>query len=920
MRYFATIALLLMFSVSLAFSASIKGVIKDAETKSPLIGANIVLLGTSMGSTTDEDGFFMIQDVPEGSYKLEVSYLGYQQYEQMVTLSGNDVSLEIELTPVSLVGEAINIVASRAKIRETPVAFTNVEKEEIQRNLGSRDIPLVLNTTPGIYATAQGGGAGDARINVRGFNQRNVAVLINGVPVNDMENGWVYWSNWDGLGDVTSSIQVQRGLGASNLAIASVGGTLNILTDPAALKSGIKYKQEIGSGNFLKETIALNTGLMDNGLAVTAAFVRKTGNGIADQTWTDAWAYFGAISYTLSKNHQIELYAIGAPQKHGQRLYTQNIEKFDTDYALKIYEQDNLPQSVIDGAADGPNYGRNFNPNWGPIFNYDPNDLKEYYNGGEHSFTERSIYMDGDKISDGTVLMERENYYHKPQINLNWHWKMSDKALLSNVAYVSIGRGGGTGLKGWPGTISGSRDPNAPDYNQFAGQLNFQGAYDFNKQNIDTDWSDTENRSTVVVRNSVNRHNWYGLLSTLDYRLNETVKLTTGIDLRSYKGEHYRTVRNLLGGDYYLDFDNENQDTPMKRLGDRIDYNNDGYTRWYGGFAQIEGRMSDLTVVATGSFSTTGYKRTDYFVDPEAHLQPGSKILPTESAWQNFTGGTAKIGANLNVSPEWNLYGNVGFISKAPIFDAVFDFSHQLYEQIFNEKVYALELGSGYRTSHANANINFYYTRWNDRSWPRSVSTGNSTTYFLLQGIDARHAGVEIDYNYKPNRWISFRTMATISEWVWLNDVETTFAPEDDPTNLTTFNIYTAGLKVGDAAQKSFSFATTLYPVKGLYINGTFSTFGDHFADFDPSFRTDPNDRRQPWRLPNYSLVDLHFGYTLPFNPIGNVKLELFGHVFNLFDTKYITDADDRGNHTAADARVYFGLERRFNAGLNIEL
>ena len=76
--------------------------------------------------------------------------------------------------------------------------------------LGSQDIPLAMNLVPSVYATNQGGGAGDARINVRGFNQRNIAIMINGIPVNDMENGWVYWSNWDGMADVTSSIQMQK--------------------------------------------------------------------------------------------------------------------------------------------------------------------------------------------------------------------------------------------------------------------------------------------------------------------------------------------------------------------------------------------------------------------------------------------------------------------------------------------------------------------------------------------------------------------------------------------------------------------------------------------------------------------------------------------------------------------------------------
>ena len=83
--------------------------------------------------------------------------------------------------------------------------------------LGSQDLPMALNLTPSVYATQQGGGAGDARINVRGFNQRNVAVMINGVPQNDMENGWVYWSNWDGVADASHSIQMQRGLSAVNL-------------------------------------------------------------------------------------------------------------------------------------------------------------------------------------------------------------------------------------------------------------------------------------------------------------------------------------------------------------------------------------------------------------------------------------------------------------------------------------------------------------------------------------------------------------------------------------------------------------------------------------------------------------------------------------------------------------------------------
>jgi hypothetical protein len=129
MRYAVTVILLVLVSFSLAFGGSVKGVVKDADTGEPLIGANVVLIGTTQGATTDEDGFFLVQNVADGTFKVEISYLGYQQYEQEVAVSGDEeVSLDMELTAVSLVGKAVDVIASRAKLRETPVAFTTWKK------------------------------------------------------------------------------------------------------------------------------------------------------------------------------------------------------------------------------------------------------------------------------------------------------------------------------------------------------------------------------------------------------------------------------------------------------------------------------------------------------------------------------------------------------------------------------------------------------------------------------------------------------------------------------------------------------------------------------------------------------------------------------------------------------------------------
>src|SRR5210317_454106 len=156
-----------------------------------------------------------------------------------------------------------------AKVRETPVAVSTISTAEIVLKTGNLEFPEIMNTTPGVYATKQGGGYGDSRISLRGFDQTNTSFLINGQPVNDMENGRLYWSNWQGLTDVASGIQIQRGLGASKLAVPSVGGTISIFTKAADKLEGGSATQMVGNDGFTKTTMSYNTGVNDKGWATS---------------------------------------------------------------------------------------------------------------------------------------------------------------------------------------------------------------------------------------------------------------------------------------------------------------------------------------------------------------------------------------------------------------------------------------------------------------------------------------------------------------------------------------------------------------------------------------------------------------------------------------------------------------------------
>jgi iron complex outermembrane receptor protein len=250
---------------------TVTGVVTNLETGSPIPGANITVVSTELGAASDEEGNFSIELVEVGS-GISVSAIGFE--DQVKFADSEELMFELSQTVIEM--SSLEVLASRAD-EKTAVAYTNVSKADIALRLGSQDIPLALNTVPSVYATGQGGGAGDARINVRGFNQRNVAVMINGIPVNDMENGWVYWSNWDGVADATTSIQLQKGLSAQNLATPSIGGSMNVITDAAKQERGGSFKQDIGAWGFLKSTLSYHSGLiMDDKLALGATVVKKT--------------------------------------------------------------------------------------------------------------------------------------------------------------------------------------------------------------------------------------------------------------------------------------------------------------------------------------------------------------------------------------------------------------------------------------------------------------------------------------------------------------------------------------------------------------------------------------------------------------------------------------------------------------------
>ncbi len=847
------IAVLTLFSTVMYAQSTIKGKVIDSDMNSPLPGANVVVKGTSKGATTDFDGNFTIT-ADSNSGEVVISYVGY--VSQTIAFNGDTDFGTITLMSSDVGLDEIMIVASVAVDRKTPVAVSTVRATDIELKLGTQEFPEVLKSTPGVYATKSGGGFGDGRINLRGFNSENVAVMINGVPVNDMENGRVYWSNWAGLGDVTSSMQVQRGLGAARVAVPSVGGTINILTKTTDVEEGGNVYTTLGNDGYQKYGVTYSTGLMDNGFAATVSASKTDGEGYVDGTQFNAVAYFVNLSKQINDQHKLSFTAFGAKQRHGQR---------QNRHTIATYRESER--------------GIKYNSDWG-------------YKNGQVTFIE-------------------DNFYHKPQISLNHYWDISDKTSLSTAAYVSFGSGGGGGTLGSDSENPGFEGDGRFKFTSADYRLGEYGPLDFDRI-VQENIANGANGSSAALRASRNDHNWYGVLSTLKSDLTDDLVLLAGLDFRSYKGIHFREVTDLLGGQFIINEDNVNNPTGIARVGDKIAYYNDGLVGWLGAFAQLEYDVNEnFNTFISLNASNTSYKRVDYF-----QYTPDSPLRETDR--YNFFGFGAKGGANYRITDSHNVFVNLGYFEKAPGFDAVFpNFNNEeINDGAENQKILSFELGYGFRGEKLSANVNLYRTAWRDRTETLAFQLNADETGFAnILGVNAIHQGIEVDFVYKATDFLDITGMASLGDWRWEDDVTDVQILNEEQEVVDTVDLFIEDTPVGDAAQTTLALGLNYKFAADTRLTIDYNYFSRLYADFDPSDRGVEN-APDPWKVPDYGIFDAAITHGFKFGPF---DASLTARMNNVFNTEYIADALDGSGSNAQSALVYYGFGRTFSVGAKIK-
>ncbi len=908
MKHLLSISLCLLFAIGMfAEEVTVSGTVLDAQTSEPLIGVSVVVKGTTNGIVTDFDGNFTLK--VETNSVLALSYVGYDDKEITVSKAGNLGVINMTAGAIGL--EDVMITGQLAVTNKTPVAVSQITGLEIEERLGGQEFVEVLKTTPGVHANKQGGGWGDSEITMRGFSSENVGVMVNGCPMNDMEWGGVYWSNWQGLSDVTSVMQTQRGMGASKVSVPTVGGSINIVTRGIDAKKGGTISYSLGNDGYNKIAFSVSTGLMENGWAVTLLGSRTWGDGYVQGTPFLGHSYFANISKRINDAHQLSLTAFGAPQGHYQR---------SSGDALTLDGWDKAKQWMKDGM-----HWTRYNPTYG----FDQN---------------------------GQMKTSNYNKYHKPQISLNHVWQIDHKSSLSTTLYTSIGRG--FGYRTFESAFEKTYK-RASLYGSNSGEINmlfrkddgtfaYDEVYELNLKAKEKE--ETNHGSALIMAENRNFHNWFGLVSTYTTRFADMFDFYAGIDYRYYKGTHTAVISDLYGGDYFVDKNRTKVFAANNKkandaswvyeklgVGDVVYRDYDGIVMQEGVFAQLEYNTDRWSAFVNGAFNVNNYWRVDRFYYDEDHEKSDGK---------SFVGGNVKAGVNFKINENNNVFLNGGYISRVPKYaGGVFlndNTSHTINTDAKNEQVASVEVGYGFHNQYVKFDLNGYFTEWMDKTMTNSGELGNTRFVMNMTGVNARHMGIEAELQVRPAKWLDLNAMFSLGDWKWDNDSVKGLAFDEDghaidangnpvpagsPEQAAAY-INMKGIRVGGSAQTTASFEAIFKPFKGARVGLGYVLYARNYAyySFSGSDLFDSKkgvflakDVVEPWKIPTGGQLDLHASYRFQ---IGKLDATLAGNVHNLLNQYYIEKAWNPNAYTEAtesNVRMFFSQGRTYNLRLKIQ-
>ncbi len=727
-------------------------------------------------------------------------------------------------TSLTVISQVDTLQGGTQEVSVAPVI--TLTASDLESDMESQDISGLLQASRDVYVSTAGYTFGAAQYRIRGFDSENTVVMINGVPVNDMITGRVFWSSWGGLNDVTRFPEVQSGIGASQHSFGGIGGSTHIDTRASAFRERSQISYSLTNRAYRNRLMfTSSTGIMPNGWSFTVSGSKRWAEeGYVEGTFYDAYAYFLSAEKKINDKHSIGFTGFGAPTRRGRPgVATQ--EAYD---------------------LSGNTY---YNPYWG--------------------------YQNGEKRNS------RVSNYHQPMLILSHYFNPSKKTSLSHSLAYSFGRGGSTALEWYD-----AADPRPDYYRNFPSyykddpvlfaiytdrwendetfrQLDWDQFYFANRKNLYTVVNAngitgdkvTGNRSKYIVEDRRNDKSQFSYSGHIRHNLTDRITLSGGADLLWYKGDNFKVVEDLLGGDFWVDVDkfaeresiNPNQAqsdirTPNRvvKVGDRFGYDYTANINQYKVFAQIEMnlRKIDLYYALEGTstqFWRTGNMQNGRFPDHSLGDSEKKDIL-------NYG---MKAGLDYKITGRHFLSGNAMLQTRAPFFQNAY-ISPRTRDHVMtglkNETIFGGDLSYIFRGPFLKLRLTGYYAEFRDQMWSRSFyhEELNSFVNYNMSGVDKLHMGMEFGMEAKLLPTLNLTLAAGHGDFIYNSRPKVTIAQDNDAAVLVEErDVYFKGYKVADSPETALSLGMRYNSPKYWFVGFNVNYFDNLYMEANPDRRTD---------------------------------------------------------------------------------
>lgn len=834
-----TVMALACLCASAVADSGVKGTIVDAGTGKPVAGANVLLRDQALFVVSGSDGVFTISNAAPGTDVLEIIASGFEDKFQDIRINdGMMVNLgEIKMTPAGF----------ESTIDSDAFLF---DEEELLDDEGiGQSVGTIQGATDDIYYQAANYDFSITRFRMRGLAQNWQTGYVNGFNMNDAMRGQFNFSMFGGM---TSSAFRNRtteiGQSASPFGYGSIGGSNNVTTYASEYAPGWRGNLSYTNSNYmLRAMMQYATGLNRHGWAFTASIIgRYAPEGVIEGTFYNSFGYFLSLQKVFNDKHSLNLSTWGAPTQRAT-----NAAATQEAYDLAGSNLYNPSWGYLNGKKKSARVVESFDPSvmlnwiWKPKMGTKLN-TGIAFRSNNYSSSALNWYQAADPRPD---YYRKLPYYYQPTADPE-----SDMELyvqqLAQQEYVAE----------WWG---GSKSHRQIDWNQLY-QTNL-----LNRDQFDRD-PEKVGHSTYILEDRHSNFNAYMLNSNLDHRLSDILTLQGGVSFNFTDARYYKTIRNLLGGEYWLDIDNFSErdfagdvdimqndlDNPNRRVykGDKFGY--DYYIRNINTRAWLQNQIvtRHWNVNYAAEFSYTNYWRDGQMRNGRApgkdYLDANPDKFPnidrnsaemSKGKGQNheFFNFGVKAGATYKLDGRNYFTGHVGYGTRAPLPNDAYvspRTKDTSVGDLKNERYLSADLSYTWNYNRFRGSLTGFYTRM----WDGMKRTGfydyelNSFMNYAMTGLDSEYKGLELGMEYKILNNLSVSVAGTIADYRYKNNPWGVRSYENGSEEDVVKRVYIKNYHIGGTPQQVVSFAVN-YNIKQWFFEANTQWFGDGYFELSPT-------------------------------------------------------------------------------------